>query len=492
MKHIAFDLGAESGRAIVGEIKEGKLVETELHRFPTQGIFVNGSLRWDIYRLFSELKTGLKVYAERFGDEPCTMGVDTWGVDIGFLDRNGKLIGIPYHYRDLRNQNTTEKIDKRFGLNRLYDCVGIQQLVFNTLNQIVAAKETGDTTLITADKMLFIGDILHYFLSGIITSEASIASTSNLYSVKDNDWVPDVLDAFEIKKEWMPEVVPAGTVLGKIRKDLAEETGVSGDCLVIAPPIHDTASAATAVPGKGDIAYISSGTWSLVGLELTEAKINADARNDNIANYAGAFGRILFLKNVMGLWLIQGARRQWAAADPELDYSRIMKLAEKAQPFAGFIDPDDAVFLNPKNMIDAVRDYLSKSGQNAPEAEDIGGIARIIFESLAMKYRYMFELLKKASNKEIEKVHIIGGGTQNTMLTQFTANAMGAEVEAGPIEATAAGNILMQAAGSGEIKTLDELRAVVRKTHEPVRYIPQDKSEWSAEYDRFKILCRLN
>ncbi len=491
MKHIAFDLGAESGRAIVGEIENGKLVETELHRFPTQGTFVNGSLRWDIYRLFSELKKGLKIYAERYGDEPCTMGVDTWGVDIGFLDQNGKLIGIPYHYRDLRNQGTTEKIDNQFGLNRLYDSVGIQQLVFNTLNQIVAAKETGDSTLITADKMLFIGDILHYFLCGAVTSEASIASTSNLYSVKDNEWVPEVLEAFEIEPGWMPDVVSAGTVLGEIRKDLAEETGVSERCKVIAPPIHDTAAAATAVPGKGDIAYISSGTWSLVGMELPEAKINADARNDNIANYAGAFGRVLFLKNVMGLWLIQSARRQWAAADPDLGYGRIVELALEAQPFTAFIDPDDNAFLNPKDMIEAIRNYLKESGQNVPEADDIGRIARIIFESLAMKYRYVFELLKKASGKGITKVNMIGGGTQNAMLTQFTANAMGVDVEAGPIEATAAGNILMQAAGSGEIQTLDELRAVVRKTHEPIRFVPQDKEEWLAQYDRFRTRCGL-
>ena len=492
MKHIAFDLGAESGRAIVGEITNGKLVETELHRFPTKGIYINGSLRWDIFRLFSELKTGLTAYVKMYGDEPCTMGVDTWGVDIGFLDKNGELIGVPYHYRDVRNLDTTEKIDNQFGLDRLYEHTGVQQLTFNTLNQIVAATELKDTTLIAADKMLFIGDILHYFLCGSVTSEASIASTSNMYSAKDNCWVADVLKVFGINENWMPEVKDSGTVLGAIRADLASETGISKQCLVIAPPIHDTAAAATAVPGEGDIAYISSGTWSLVGLELEKAQINAFSKQENIANYAGAFGKILFLKNVAGLWLIQGARKHWAVIHPDLEYNTIVKKAEKATPFAGFIDPDDEMFLNPKNMVASIIEYLKKSGQSAPDADDIGGIARIIFESLALKYRYVFELLGKASGKRIEKIHMIGGGIQNAMLTQFTANALGADVMAGPVEATAAGNILMQAVGTGEIGTLDELRAVVRRTHEPVRYVPKDIEEWQKQYDRFTRVCLLN
>jgi rhamnulokinase len=492
MKHIAFDLGAESGRAIVGQIIDGKLNMEEIHRFPTKGTFVNGSLRWDIYRLFSELKNGLKEYSKRYADEPCTMGVDTWGIDFGFLDRNGKLCSNLYHYRDKRTVGTAKVIDKKLGLDTLYDLTGVQQMEINSLNQLIAAKKLDDSVFDVGEKMLFLGDILHYFLCGSTKAEYTISTTSNMYSTIDSCWSDTVLDTFDIDKKLMPEVVKAGDVLGTVRKDLAHETGISIKCKIITPAVHDTASAACSAPGFGEnVAYISSGTWSLCGLELDEACVNEKTRKNNIANYGGAFDKILFLKNVMGLWLIQQSRDIWIKSNPNLSYSNIVDLAIEAKPFYGFIDPDDKRFLNPKDMTKAVCTYLADTNQKTVEADDIGQIARIIFESLAMKYRHVFDLLRDATGKTIDELNIIGGGIQNRLLTQFAANAMGIKVVAGPIEATAMGNILTQAYGSGEINSISELRQIIKDTDEPIEYLPKDRQEWEAKFETFKKACQL-
>jgi len=490
MKHIAFDLGAESGRAIVGEIVKGKLETEELHRFPTEGTYVNNSLRWDIYRLFEELKTGIKEYADRYGQEPCTMGVDTWGVDFGFLDKNGRLCSIPYHYRDKRNRCAPKIIEETLGFDRLYELTGVQQLDINSLNQIIAAKESDDQTLKIGDKLLFIGDLLHYFLCGEAKAEYTISTTSNLYNTIDSRWENAVFDAFDIDKRIQPEIIKAGEILGDIRKDLALETGVSEECKIIVPAVHDTASAAAAVPGFSEtIAYISSGTWSLVGLELDNALINNQTMAQNIANYGGALDKILFLKNVMGLWLIQQSRKQWLKENKDLGYGDIVKKAEKAEAFFGFINPDDRMFLNPENMTVAVCEYLKKTGQRELDPNNIGQVARIIFECLALKYRKVFELLKSASGKSIDILNIIGGGIQNEMLTQFTANAMGVKVVAGPVEGTASGNILLQAYGSKEINSLEEIRRVVANTFELKEYFPADNELWNSKFEEFADIC---
>jgi len=492
MKHIAFDLGAESGRAIVGEISDGRLAMEEIHRFPTQGTYVNGSMRWDIYRLFAEIKKGLAAYAEKYGDETCTMGVDTWGVDYGFLDRNGKLCAIPYHYRDERNVGTAKIIEEKLGLDRLYELTGIQQMELNTLNQLIAAKRDDDSIFDVGQRLLFLGDILHYFLCGSVKAEYSIATTSNMYSTITDEWQAEVLETFDLDPGVMPEVVGAGSVMGAIREDLAEEFGLSKDCQVIAPPVHDTASAATAAPAETDtVAFISSGTWSLVGLELAQAVANDEAKKNNIANYGSSFGKKLFIRNVMGLWLVQQARKQWLKTQPDLGYGEIVQLAEKAEPFYGFIDPNDDVFLNPANMPYEICAYLKRTGQRALEEDNVGQVARIIFECLAFRYRMMFEMLTDTTGKTLEQINIIGGGIQNKMLTQFTADATGVRVAAGPIEATAAGNLLMQAYGTGEVKSHEELRSVVRNSFEMEYYAPMDTEQWEQAYQAFKKTCGL-
>lgn len=492
MKHIAFDLGAESGRAIVGEITDGKLVSEEIYRFQTQGTRVNGSMRWDVYRLFREMKNALRVYGKKYGDEICSMGVDTWGVDYGILDRNGKLCSMPYHYRDKRNVGTTRLIEEKIRLDKLYELTGIEYMEINTLNQLLAAKEMDDPVLEIGEKMLFTADMLQYFLSGVPKAEHCLAVTSNLYNTVEERWSDEIFEIFDLPKKLQPEIIYAGDVIGKIREEIAEQTGVSKDCLVITPPVHDTASAAVVTPNtSSNVAFISSGTWSLTSLELDRAVINEESRKRNIANSGGGFGKVLFLKSLMGLWLIQQSKKQWIKHDKEITYEKICNLAEKAQPFYGFLDPDDSIFLNPSNMLDAVCQYLKNTGQRVPNKEDIGQIARIILESLAFKYKYSFNDLCIASGKTIDVVNIIGGGSQNELLNQFTANAMGLKVVAGPVEATSTGSILTQAYGAGEISSLQEIRQIVIDTFDLDEYTPYNHDVWEGKYKEFIKLCLL-
>jgi rhamnulokinase len=489
-RHLAFDLGAESGRAIVGEINNGKLQLSEIHRFATQGIRVNGSLHWDVYRLFGELKTGIQIYVKKYGPELSTIGVDTWGVDFGLLDRRGKLVGIPYHYRDERNEGTDEIIEKKMGHKKVYDLTGIQFLYINTLNQLISMKRDKDPALEIAVDMLFMGDLLHYFLSGKICAEYTLATISQLYNTTVRKWSDEIFSAFDIPKTLQTKIVQAGDKIGNIRADLAKEVGLSSATVIVAPGVHDTASAFAAIPANGkNWAAISSGTWSITGLEIERPITTQECYKMNISNSGGVLDKTLFLKNVMGLWIIQQCKKAWNKTEPELDYPEIVIRAQNAKPFAGMIDPDDSVFLNPEDAPKAVKEYLDATRQPLVDPGDVGQIARIVFESLAFKYRYVFERLAKATGKKIEVLHITGGGCKNEMLNQFTANTMGVKLKAGPSEATAAGNILMQAYGVGEIVSLAELREVVRNSFEIKTYQPSDLEIWESQYQRFLQVC---
>lgn len=491
IRHLAFDLGAESGRAIVGEINNGKLQLSEIHRFATQGLSVNGNMRWDVYRLFAELKAALKIYVEKYGSGLTSIGVDTWGVDFGLLDKRGSLIGIPYHYRDNRTEGTDEIIEQKTGHKRIYELTGIQFLTINTLNQVISMKRDEDPALDIADDLLFIGDLLHYFLSGEVCAEYTIASISQMYNTTECTWSDEIFRAYDIPKALQTKIVRAGDKIGNIRPDLAKEVGLDTSTAIIAPGVHDTASAFAAVPAKGDDwAMISSGTWSITGLEIDKPITTQECFEMNISNSGGVLGKTMFLKNVMGLWIIQKCKEVWNRTEPDLDYSEIVIRAQKAAPFAGMIDPDDSAFLNPEDAPAEVAGYLADTKQGSVDPGDVGQIARIVFESLALKYRYMFERLSKATGKKIETLHITGGGCKNGMLNQFTANTMGMELVTGPIEATAAGNILMQAYGSGEISSLSELREVVRNSFEIKTYQPDDIEAWESQYKKFLKICR--
>jgi len=428
----------------------------------------------------------------QYTEASCTIGVDTWGVDFGLLDKRGKLIGIPYHYRDKRSEGTDEILELKMGHERVYELTGIQFLYINTINQLISMKRDNDPSLEIAQDMLFMGDLLHYFLSGKVCAEYTLASVSQLYNTTKCEWSDEIFDAFDIPKSLQTKVVRAGDQIGNIRGDLAKETGISPQTIIVAPGVHDTASAFAAAPSEGENwAAISSGTWSLAGLEIDKPITNKASFEMNISNSGGVLNKTLFLKNVMGLWIIQQCKKTWNNTEPDLGYGEIVTRAHSTKPFAGMIDPDDSAFLNPQNAPQAVADYLKKTGQSSVDPNDVGQIARIVFEGLALKYRNVFGKLASATDKRIEVLHIMGGGIKNEMLNQFAANSMNLRIIAGPIEATAAGNILMQAYGVGEIDSLAQLRSVVRDSFDLKTYEPQDTKDWESAYQSFLKVCAI-
>lgn len=493
-RHLAIDFGAESGRAVVGTVENGKLKMREIHRFPTQSMFVHRSLRWNVYRLYEEILRGLRNYVAQYGKELESIGVDTWGVDYGFLAEDGTLLEMPYQYRDGRTCRTDEIIDKTMGNRTVYDITGIQFMPINTLNQLVAVKRDTPGRFKQVCSMLFIGDILHYLLGGRKTVEFTVASTSQMLDAYKKEWSPEIFEAFGLPDKLKSEIVFAGNVIGTLDRDIAREVGLADTVKIVTPAVHDTASAASAIPATGNNwAYISSGTWCMVGLETDKPIINDLSYALNISNSGGALGKNLFLKNVMGLWIIQQCKKAWNRKDPALDYPGIVEKAMKAKPFAAFIDPDDDLFFAPVDNIAAIREYLSKTGQTGVDTEDVGTVARIVYESLALKYRYTVDFLKKATGQDVEVLHIIGGGTRNELLNRFSANALGIKVITGPVEATATGNLLLQAYGCGIVKSLEEIRQVVRNSNRFEVFEPQKDSldEWAAAYERFKEVCSL-
>jgi len=492
LKHIAFDLGAESGRAVVGWLEDGKLKMEELHRFPTQGLLVRGTLRWNVYRFYEAILEALRKYAAQYGGHLDSIGVDTWGLDYGLLDDTGDLLELPYHYRDARTAGTDRLVDSRLGNRRVYEITGIQFLICNTLNQLTAAVRDDNRAVREAKGLLFMADLLHYMLGGGLYTEYTVASISQMMDTRSRCWSDEIFDAIGIPRAFQTTIVRAGDCVGTLRDDIAAQTGINGGVMLIAPAVHDTASAAAAVPAQGkDWAYISTGTWCIAGLETEKPIISDESFRLNISNSGGAFDRNLFLKNVMGLWIIQQCKKEWNRQHPELGYAEIMSLAEQAPPFAAFIDPDDELFFNPQNGVEAVRDYLKKTGHSTAAANTIGGVARLVFEGLALKYRYVLKRLCAVAGRRIERLHLIGGGIQNTLLCQMTANALGVKTFAGPIEATAAGNLLLQAYGSGEIASLEELRGIVANTFTLHEYLPQQQQQWSEAYGQFLNTCGL-
>lgn len=495
MRHLAFDLGAESGRAIVGSVCDGVLQMDEIHRFPTQSMFVHHSLRWNVYRFYEEIVRGLRNYVAKYGAELDSIGIDTWGCDYGFLGADGTLLEMPFQYRDSRTNGTDAILEETMGRKRVYDITGIQFLNINTLNQMISVVRDTPKRLNDVHDMLFIGDILHYLLCGEKAAEFTVASTSQMLDADKKEWADEIFRKFDFPDRLKTRIVFAGDTLGTIDPALAEEVGLAPNVKIVVPAVHDTASAATAIPAEGeDWAYISSGTWCMVGVETNAPVIGDLSCEISISNSGGSLGKNLFLKNVMGLWIIQQCKKAWNAAMPDLDYSKIVTLAMKAKPFAAFIDPDDDLFFAPHDNIAAIREYLEKTGQTGVDTKDIGTVARIVYESLALKYRYVVDLLRKATKKRVEVLHIIGGGVKNALLNQFSANALDMKVVAGPAEATGTGNLLLQAYGCGTISSLKEIRRVVRDSGEFEIYIAEEgtRQEWAKAYEKFKQVCGLD
>jgi len=481
---LAFDLGAESGRAIVGNLSNGRLSLQEKHRFPTHNGKIAGHLHWNLIALWEELKTGLRKSAHNVRLDG--IGIDTWGVDYGLIAKTGELLGNPYMYRDARTNGILERTFARVPREEIFNATGIQFMQLNSLFQLLAMRESNSPILDIADTLLFIPDLFNYLFTGQRKAEFSIVSTSQMYDMRKRAWAIELLSRLKLPTHILPDVIPTGTLLGPIKPDVAEECGV-GAIPLIAPGCHDTASAVAAVPAEGENwCYISSGTWSLMGVEIPAPIVNDKSLKYNYTNEGGIGGSIRFLKNIMGLWLVQECRRQWQKDGHEHSYAELARMAEDAKPFAAIINPDHQPFLAPGEMPQKIEQFCKNSRQPVPSSP--GAFIRTCLESLALTYRRTLEGLQDILGRQIEVIHIVGGGSQNELLNQMTADACGRTVIAGPAEATAAGNLLVQAMALGDIKSLAELRSIVRNSFEVKKYEPQNATAWDSAYSRFREL----
>lgn len=487
---VALDLGASNGRAVIGRFDGSTLALEEIHRFPNGPVQLprigGSSLHWNALMLFSEVKEGLAKAVKCCGRELAGAGLDTWGVDFALLDRQGALLGNPYHYRDSRTDGMVEEACRRVPREEIFDRTGIQFMQLNSLIQLFAMVVQGSPLLEVADRLLMMPDLLNYWLTGQRVSEYTDASTSQCMDMRTGRWATDLLAKLGIPTHIFPPVIQPGTVLGPLLPHVAEETGAGG-IAIVAPGTHDTGSAVAAVPAEGtDYAYLSSGTWSLIGVEIREPVINAKTLAFNFTNEGGVCNTIRLLKNITGLWMIQECRRVWQAEGASLSWNDITAMAAAAPPFTAVLDVDAKDFLAPGDMPARIRDYCARTGQPVPE--DRGTIARVVFESLALRYRYVQEMMDDLVGRRIGTLHIVGGGSQNRLLNQFAADATGRPVIAGPVEATAIGNILMQMLAVGAIGTLEEGRQVVRNSFATERFDPGDPGPWDEAYARFKRL----
>jgi rhamnulokinase len=481
---LAVDLGAGSGRVMAGIWDGGRLVLDEMHRFGNDAVRKADGWHWDVENLFSQVKKGIARVVEKHGGAVVSAGVDTWGVDYGLLDANGKLVAAPFQYRDPRTNGMQEKAFKRMPRDEIYRRTGIQFMYFNTLYQLLAEK-----SFKRAARLLFMPDLMHYFLSGVCVNETSIAGTSQLLDPQNRDWERHIIRAMGLPEEIFGAMVDAGTVLGALSREVAAETGAKA-LRVIAPAAHDTASAVVGVPaGEPEPVFLSSGTWSLMGRELSRPVISEDSFQAAFSNEFGAFGTTRFLKNIAGMWLLQECKRAWEAAGKTISYDALERDAEQSPSFAVLIDPDAAEFQAPANMPETIAAYCCRTGQAAPESP--GAFTRAIFESLALKYRLVKESLARVTGRPVRKVHIVGGGCQNRLLNQFAADAMNCAVVCGPVEATSLGNIIMQLSALGEIHSLAEGRAIVRGSFETKTYKPQNTRAWDTAFARFQKILSL-
>jgi rhamnulokinase len=481
---LAFDLGAESGRAMLGTLDGQRLSLVERHRFATPNGRMLGRFHWNLLSLWDELKAGLRKTSADLSGELAGIGVDTWGVDFGLVASTGEILGNPMMYRDPSTAAAMEKTLAKIPRGKIFDATGIQLMQINSLFQLVAMKERNSKLLEAAETLLFMPDLFNYLLCGSRKSELSIASTSQMYDPRKGRWATEMLEELGLPTRILAEIVPSGTVLGDLREAVCVECGVKS-APVIAPGCHDTASAVAAVPaGDEKYCYISSGTWSLMGVELNEPIVSDKALAYNYSNEMGVGPRVRFQKNIMGLWLVQECRRYWQQRGSDLDYAKLTAMAGAAREFGTLIDPDHGPFLLPGLMVEKIDQFCAETKQRPPAGA--GEYVRACLESLALTYRRTIEGLEEILGWKIEVIHIVGGGTQNELLNQMTADACGRPVIAGPIEAAAIGNVLVQAMAIGRIKSLAEAREIVRMNFDVKRYEPANSDKWDAAYRRFR------
>lgn len=483
--YLAFDLGAESGRAVLAHLRGGMLHVEEIHRFANTPIHEEGSLRWDARALWREMRDGLTKAPDA---GLAAIGVDSWGVDYALLGRDGDLLQNPYHYRDSRNIAAMAEVLQRVPREDIYGTTGVQFMPINTLNQLVAAQRQTPALLEAADRFVMIPDLFTYWLTGEVRCEYTAASTTQLMDAQTRSWAMGLMDRLGLPARLAPPIVEPGSIIGPVRPDVAGGGHLAGTP-VVAVASHDTASAVAAITARDGVAFLSSGTWSLIGMELDAPVLTPRAMQLNFSNEGGVAHTTRLLKNVMGLWLLQGCRRSWAQRGRPFTYAELIDAATSEPAFRHLVDPDDLSFANPEDMPEAIDRYCRKTDQPAPGSP--GSHARAVFESLALKYRLVIRDLEALTGRRVERVRVIGGGSQNTLLNQFTADAVGVPVVAGPVEATALGNVAVQMLATGAAESLAAARAIIDRSFPTRTFEPRDVESWDREAARFQHYCGL-
>jgi len=481
--YLAFDFGAESGRAVLGHLQSGILTTEEVHRFPNEPVEYGGSLHWDVARLWFEMRKALAKLGEV---ELAGIGVDAWGVDYALLGERGQLLENPYHYRDRRTEGVMEEVVGKVGRQEIYEATGIQFMPINTLYQLVAARRQTPKLLESAKYLLTIPDLFHYWLTGNAVCEFTNATTTQMVNPVTRAWATGLMERLDLPAQLPAPIVEPGSILGTLLPDIAGQTSLAGTS-VIAPACHDTGSAVAAISARDGTAFLSSGTWSLLGTELDSPVITPDALRLNLTNEGGVSGTTRLLKNVMGLWMLQGCRQSWTAQGHSYDYRELIELAAREAPLRHLVDPDDESFLRPSDMLTAIDKFCSKTHQPTPQ--EPGAYVRAVLESLAFKYRFVLRNLEQVSGKHFMQIRIIGGGSKNRLLNQLTADATGRTVLAGPAEATALGNVAIQILATGGASSLAEVRAIVDRSFPTEVFAPLETDKWNQHAERFEQYC---
>lgn len=476
--YLAADVGAGSGRvlAAIYEVEAKTVRFEEIRRFDNEPISLNGSLHWQITRIFYEVKRGIQEAVQQYGEEVVSIGVDTWGVDFGLLDKHGRSLGIPFCYRDQRTDGMDALSEAIMPQAERYSVAGIQHLHFNSIYQLLAEKQLNGNNLVTADKLLFIPDLINYWLCGVAKNEVTIASTSELLDAATGEWSKTMINRFGFPEAMFGELIEPGEVLGKLLPDVAAEVK-SDNILVVTTPSHDTAAAVAACPlSSPDSVYISSGTWSLIGVESEVCHTSETANAMGLTNERGVEGTIRLLKNISGFWIFQQVKRDWDLQGLNLGYDELREMAVEETPFQAFLNPNDPAFEKPGNMVQRVKEYIKEAGQEVDPTP--GLISRSIFEGLALSYRSVIEGIQTVTGKRYDTIHILGGGSQNHFLNQLAADATGCRVLAGPLEGSSLGNVLAQLKADGEIETIRAGRRIIANSFDLTEFTPKAELDW--------------
>ena len=490
--YLAVDVGASSGRVVAGLFDGERLALEEVYRFENGPVVAAGNTYWDLLSQWSHIQQGLAAGAAQHGEKVCSVGVDTWGVDFGLLGRGDELLGNPYHYRDKRTNGILQRAFEMVSREEIFAETGLQFMPFNTLYQLVAMKLADSPLLEAAESMLMMPDLFHWLLTGEKANELTNASTTQFYNPRTQRWSTKLLERFGVPTRMLGRIVPPGTRLGPIRGPAAEAIGLPR-AQVILPGTHDTASAVMAVPAaskpgaRPDWCYISSGTWSLMGVEVPEPVIDDTCRELNFTNEGGAGGTTRLLKNIAGLWLVQECRRSWKQAGRDYTWEQLVRLSSESTGLVSLIDPDDESFVAPADMPEAIRQFCRRTGQPAPETD--GATIRCALESIALRYRQVLGWLEQLIDGPIETLHIVGGGIQNRQLCQMAADACHRQVLTGPVEATAIGNLMMQSISCGDVGSIAQARDVIGRSFQVECYTPRNAQPWDEAYGRFESIA---